>query len=81
MNDIPSAFPNFETIDSWDKDVEKYRETIAPVGGMSLRDYFAAKALQTQIAVVQSEGGTWNPDRCAQLAYEFADAMLKERAK
>ena len=47
------------------------------VTGMTLRDYFAAKAMQTYMI---SE--TWNPDtyqNAARLAYRVADAMLKER--
>lgn len=45
---------------------------IVPHGGMSLRDYFAAKAMQ---ALVERSyfGNT------ARLAYEMADAMLKAR--
>ena len=52
--------------------------------GMTLRDYFAAKALQGETAC-QDGGesvGTWAPDSYATLAkrcYEMADAMLKER--
>lgn len=51
-----------------------------PEGGMSLRDYFAGQAMNGMLAsdssvdrtaVVKS---TW-----AQVAYEFADAMLKVR--
>jgi len=43
--------------------------------GMSLRDYFAAKALSGLLC------GNDDPIvvRCAQLAYEVADAMLKAR--
>lgn len=48
--------------------------------GMSLRDYFAAKAmvgLMTMCAgKAQDLGGA---DDCARLAYEQADAMLKAR--
>lgn len=44
-------------------------------GGMTLRDYFAAKALQGLIS--NSLNGT--PDGAAKIAYEFADAMLKHR--
>jgi hypothetical protein len=47
--------------------------------GMTLRDYFAAKAMQSLI---------WNPDidletkaDVAEVAYHYADAMLKERSK
>tara|TARA_R110000823_G_scaffold270816_1_gene390351 strand:+ start:51 stop:257 length:207 start_codon:yes stop_codon:yes gene_type:complete len=44
--------------------------------GMTLRDYFAAKAMQSLVL----QGDTVIED-CAILAYEMADAMLKERAK
>jgi hypothetical protein len=42
--------------------------------GMSLRDYFAAKAMQ---AMVPLERVT--PQVAASIAYTFADAMLKAR--
>ena len=45
--------------------------------GMSLRDYFAAKALPGLIA----EPGDAHIDELARDAYRFADAMLAERAK
>jgi hypothetical protein len=44
--------------------------------GMTLRDYFAAKALQGHMA-----NSNFSPDAHARRAYEVADAMLKERAK
>jgi hypothetical protein len=44
-------------------------------GGMTLRDYFAAKALQGFI----SRGGTYHAEFDADRAYAFADAMLKAR--
>ena len=40
--------------------------------GMTLRDYFAAKAMQSFVIDTM-------PDKCAELAYEYADAMLKAR--
>ena len=43
--------------------------------GMTLRDHFAAKAMQT--LVVEQ----WAPKDCARQAYEFADAMLKARGE
>jgi hypothetical protein len=43
--------------------------------GMSLRDYFAAKAMQG----ILYEG--LDPEETAQHAYEMADAMLKARKK
>jgi hypothetical protein len=53
--------------------------------GMSLRDYFAAKAMQVLMAEVDGDNDDnpgaprWLPDDVAQLAYEQADAMLKAR--
>lgn len=46
--------------------------------GMTLRDYFAAAAL-TGIISAQMEG-RWS-DKPADLAFEFADAMLEARTK
>ena len=42
--------------------------------GMTLRDYFAAKAMQT-LATYEE----YPPERAAKYAYEYADAMLKAR--
>lgn len=57
----PPAFPN---------DVKPINERV----GMTLRDYFAAKAMAN--AYTQHDG---NPNIIAKWAYEIADAMLKER--
>lgn len=61
--------------------------TTTPLQGMTLRDYFAAKALQAIIA----QGGLgfmgWHPSNwdstsaIASAAYSMADAMLAERVK
>lgn len=48
--------------------------------GMSMRDYFAAKALQGICAHVDS-WGCGNNSAVADCAYKLADAMLAERAK
>jgi hypothetical protein len=45
--------------------------------GMTLRDYFAAKAIQGIIGT-EAEGGMLY-DRVAEVAYMYADAMLKAR--
>jgi hypothetical protein len=39
---------------------------------MTLRDYFAAKAMQSLVIDTM-------PNKCAELAYQYADAMLKAR--
>jgi len=41
-------------------------------GGMTLRDYFAAKAMQKLM-------GTADIDDCCETAYKWADEMLKAR--
>jgi len=45
--------------------------------GMTLRDYFAAKAMQGIISTNTSF--LHNPEQLAAKAFEFADAMLKAR--
>lgn len=59
-------------------------------GGMTLRDYFAAKAMQavlasndaTAIRRAMEKAQVQSPDELfARNAYQMADAMLKERAK
>ena len=48
--------------------------------GMTLRDYFAAKALPFALSeCALSED--YDVNIPAELAYQFADAMLKERGK
>jgi hypothetical protein len=47
------------------------------IEGMTLRDYFAAKAMQGMLACP----GSIRVDDDANLAYKMADAMLKARNK
>lgn len=54
--------------------------------GMSLRDYFAAAALQGMLAYCGDErsGSHHNnntPDGVALMAFEYADAMIEARSK
>ena len=63
MKNIP-AFPNNFTI-------EKFK-------GMTLRDYFAAKALQALISEPSLQA---TMDEFAHRAYQIADAMMQERLK
>jgi hypothetical protein len=63
MNNQP-AFPTAQ-----------YADGVRPSGfdnGMTLRDYFAAKAMQEIIGVLNFTDGT-------RRAYEWADAMMKAR--
>jgi hypothetical protein len=51
--------------------------------GMSLRDYFAAQAMQAAIGLIPHmqppTSGKTVPDCLTAMAYEYADAMLKAR--
>ncbi len=59
--------------------------SIGGEGGMDLRDYFAAKAMQVLMSETDGEGDdtpgapSWLSHQVAELAYEQADAMLKAR--
>ena len=57
----PHAFPNPHRTD---------------LTGMTLRDYFAAKAMQGLISIADLD---MHQDDFARLAYQQADAMLKAR--
>lgn len=48
--------------------------------GMSLRDYYAAKAMAAIVSTVPHLA-TVAPGDVAEEAYQFADALLRERAK
>ena len=50
-----------------------------PEKGMTLRDYFAAKAMQGCVAGIATRADTFFYAECAELSYEMADAMLKAR--
>lgn len=67
--DVP-AFPHHFT-----------HESVGDCSGMTLRDYFAAKAMQALIASRQGdyEGGFYDETVVAESAYLMADAMLKAR--
>ena len=67
------AFPRPFSVDDVDPDI-----SYPAHAGMTLRDYFAAKAMQA--LMVHPD---WNlyPDSTAKDAYKLADAMLKERRR
>jgi hypothetical protein len=51
-------------------------------GGMTLRDYFAAKALQGMLSIVEVQamiGRNITMENLASSSYEWADAMLEAR--
>lgn len=65
-----SAFPStFQSISPEPHQVHRW--------GMTLRDYFAAKAMQSLLA--QNLGGAIRDEMLADFSYAMADAMLKAR--
>lgn len=72
MKEPQFAFPHDGYFD------EEKGKPIFASGGMTLRDYFAAKAMQSFLM-------TWHSDASykdiAEGAYGIADAMLSERSK
>lgn len=78
-NNGGSAFPEIKTTSTYTTDIN-----VHSVGGMTLRDYFAAKAMQSMIGNTDKEGssrGINGVSKFARYAYEYADAMLAERDK
>ena len=63
MNEIP-AFPNPHYINH---------------KGMTMRDYFAAKAMQGILTATLTPNTVWSQDEAAETAYNVADAMMKAR--
>ncbi len=61
----PYAFPTLETAEQWG------------TPGMDLRDWFAGQALAAFLSSDADE--EWNPENASIVAYEYADAMLKQR--
>jgi hypothetical protein len=70
QNDGGPAFPNDKT--EWNHDRQHFE--VMSSGGMTLRDYFAAKALTMLLHDLDAEV-------LAGRAYQVADAMLAEREK
>jgi hypothetical protein len=65
---IPPAFPN-----------PRWEGWGTPEQGMTLRDYFAAKAMQNFADQIGSQSDQEWFDQIAKGAYRMADAMLKAR--
>jgi hypothetical protein len=65
--------PAFARPHSEDKDFIHFAQS-----GMTLRDYFAAKALQGMLAEISLKA---TPKEFADQAYKISDAMLKARAE
>jgi hypothetical protein len=84
MNNGPAAFPALNFIVPQDLSDQGCR-TLGASRGMSLRDYFAAKAMAAYIDSDFLDRAFTDEDieltftNCAAFAYRMADAMLKAR--
>lgn len=75
MSDISNGGPAFPVLKLH---LNGYMEQVAP--GMTLRDYFAAKAMQALIGTRNADyQGEEGPAIVSDDAYLMADAMLKAR--
>jgi len=79
-HDGGSAFPEVytETHGEWGD----YRSEVTSTSGMSLRDFFAAKAMQAIVSNNERTGpefGYADVDIISRRAYQQADAMLRAR--
>lgn len=67
-NDNPSAYP------CW-------TDRIGTLRGMTLLDYFAAKAMGIAVGMARDNYGNWKTDSMARNAYNIAESMLAERKR
>lgn len=70
------AFPHMAKLHLMNENSIVKEEIIS--GGMDLRDYFAAKALQGMIHMY-SPDTFFNPERVSKVAYQIADEMIRVR--
>ena len=81
INDGGPAFPARVSVnrDSGELQPHQFGNDDFCTPGLSLRDYFAAKALATSIGYASQDLSTWAPEDFAKHAYQIADAMLAAR--
>jgi hypothetical protein len=85
MNEREDGGPIHPTAGDWDPYRRKWGRE--PTLGMSLRDYFAGQALIGAMSKAQGLGDMPLVERTvllagvAEILYEAADAMIRERAK
>ena len=78
-DDGGSAFPEICTDQKYNDDREYVGPDTYSYGGMTLRDYFAAKALPAISGLSRELRLQHSADGIAAAAYEVADAMIKAR--
>jgi hypothetical protein len=77
MSEINTGGPAFPSI----RDI-RHRPDFDSEEGMTLRDYFAAQAMQAFVSAwVSTNTGPDNDLKVAEYAYAMADAMLEAREK
>ena len=80
MNNGGPAFPTGK----WETDHitnDQEYERYCPMGGMSLRDYFAGKSLMELVQGLSVPVSDVDAEAVAKDAYKLADAMIKEKEK
>lgn len=75
----PPAFPCKQEIVVQDATGADSAKFIINHEGMSLRDYFAAKAMQGMMSSSNAYFKDWSPNSYTEEAYRISDAMLSKR--
>ena len=77
INDGGPAFPHKPRV--WNEEAECFGDDIFSCGhGMTIRDYFAAKAMQGCVSSYPN-GLSGDPEDIATDSYSIADAMIEAR--
>jgi len=80
-NDGGAAFPRPASEFTKDGTLQDGNDAIPAQKGMTLRDYFAAKAMPFMLQFDNVDGKTATFEEIARESYQLADAMLAEREK
>jgi hypothetical protein len=81
MADIDNGGPAFPFVRSWQQSPLGYR-ALEHIDGLTIRDYFAAKALSGFLAAYAGEGVVLPPPRTTAVdCYEYADALIEVRKR
>ena len=76
-NDGGAAFPELRALYK----ETAFKHTAVNTSGMTLRDYFAAKAMAAILAEADWQSSHCTMEAMSKDAYEMADTMISERAK
>ncbi len=81
MDKINDGGPAFPIPDPFNLKPETEDDMMRFAAGISMRDYFAAKAMQAQLTAfwAMETHHVWSNGEIAREAYAIADAMLKAR--